>query len=337
MKTRRQFWLSILALAAGLTAGCEKAASPKVNSLQSWKVVLLSARGDRIFENGQRTALTRLMAQDPRFVLQVQDAGFSPETQLTQMKEAVAEKPFAILLDPLQPKPLKTEVAAAVNAGILVIGLGEKCLDLGCNTALIGDQRQLGSLAGDMTVRALLLKNQEMGLSEAVGRVIEIRGDEDSSLCQHRHEGFAAALKKAPGVILVHDAPGDWNVTGGRDRTFDALRLQQSFDVVYAHNDLMALGASMALSQKNLRDNVMVIGTDGFRGPEGGITLVSDGEIDATFYHPLLVDLAWVLVRKKREEPAFHPKARYELPLRSIQPKDLEDIRLNGLAAFPEL
>lgn len=336
MKNQRRFWWSALLLCLSFSLGCKRQAEPDL-STGSWKVVMLSARGERVYENGQRTALARLMAQDSRFQLQVLDAGFSVETQAEQLEAAIAEKPMAIVLDPLEGKALRPGVMAAQAADIWVIGLGQEAEELECTAMLIADQRRLGEMAGEVTVRALLKKSQESGGTEAAGRVVEIRGDDESRQCQLRHEGFESALAAAPGVILVHDAPGDWSLTGGRDRTLDALRLQHSFDVVYAHNDIMAFGSSLALAQANKRADVMVIGTDGFRGREGGMTLVGDGEIDATLYQPLLVDFAWLLLRKKTEEPSFQPKTVYEMPLRSILPRDLDDIRLKGLPPYPEL
>ncbi len=299
------------------------------------KVVLLSTRGDRPFEVARRTLLARLAAQDWRYQLQVLDAGTSVDAQRSQLKEATAGKPFVILLDALDSAALKPEVAEAKAAGIFMIGLGGTAADLGCHTVLTVDHRKLGQLAGELTLRALLAKNQAAGTNDTAGRVIEIRGDEESVESGLQHEGFESALKTAPGVVVVHDAPGGWTLAGGRDRTLDALRLQQSFDIVYAHNDLMALGAASAL--KDRRTEVMIIGSDGFRGSEGGLTLVGDGEIDATVYQPPLVDFAWNLLRKKADEPAFQPKSRYDMPLRTVLPKDVEDIRRNGWPKPPEL
>lgn len=337
MMHSRRTWLAALAFSFGLMAGCERVKQPEA-VISSQKVIMLSARGERMFEIGQRNLLARLMSQDANYQLQVLDAGFDPDAQLSQLKTAVEERPLAILVDALDGNLLKPQVEEAVSAGILVIGLGESSADLGCSTVLLADQKKIGELAGGLVVKALFLKSlEESSGNEAIGRVVEIRGDDESRHCQRRHEGFVEALKTAPGVILVHDAPGDWSFAGGRDRTHDAVRLQRTFDVIYAHNDTMALGAAMALVQFETRDKVMVIGTDGFRGQEGGMTLVGDGEIDATIYQPLLVDFAWVMIRQRVKEPSFRPKAIYEMPLRTIQPRDLSEIRLKGLPAYPEL
>jgi ribose transport system substrate-binding protein len=337
MKNFRRIWLLGLLTCLGMMTCCDRVSRTEELLEKSRRVIYLSARGDRMYERGQRDLFTRLMAQEPRFELQVLEASYQVETQVSQLEEAIREKPFAILIDALDSQPLKPLVDDALAAGILVLGLGEASPDLNCSTVLVADQWKLGELAGKLAVRALFLKSQEEGKNETAGRVVEIRGDDESALCRQRHEGFVAALAAEPGVILVHDAPGGWSQEGGRNRALDALRLQKSYDIVYAHNDVMAFGASQALVQKEVRNEVMVIGTDGFRGREGGMTLVGDGEIDATLYHPLLVDFAWVLLCNKLNDPAFQPKARYDLPMRSIQPRDLDEIRLKGLPAHPDL
>jgi len=335
MKISRRVGLISIAIGMVMVSGCDPTGPALTQIEEPRKVMLLSARGGRSFESGQRILMAQLMANDSRFQLQVMDAGFDVEKQRAQLKAAVTEKAFAVLIDPVEVEPLRPDVRDAVTADVLMIGLGKSSEELGCQTVVFADQRKMGQSVGDLAVRALRAKAAESGKTEAEGRVIEIRGDDESEICHRRHEGFESALKAAPGVILVHDAPGDWTLEGGRGRTQDALRLQQSFDLVFAHNDLMALGAAKAL--KDRRAEVMIIGMDGFRGQEGGMTLVGDGEIDATVYQPMLVDLAWVLIRKKVQDPSFKPKPLYEMTSRVITPKDVDDIRRNGLPALPDL
>lgn len=333
MKNRFFVGLSLGALSAVFLVGCDPKGPVQTQIEEPRKVVFLSAHGDRAFETGQRNLLARLMANEPFYQLQTLDAGVSAETQLQQFQEAVASKPYAIILDPLNPELLETEVKGALAQGVWVIGLGETSVSLGCTSALVADQKKVGQLAGELVINALTAKASASGQTEVSGRLIEIRGDDESGVCQRRHEGLEAALKAAPGIILVHDAPGFWSIAGGRERTQDALRLQQSFDIVYAHNDLMALGAASALQDR--REDVMIIGTDAFRGREGGLTLVGDGEIDATVYQSLLVDFAWVMLKKRSETADFKPQPRYEMPMRSILPKDVDDIRRNGWPVYP--
>ncbi len=82
---------------------------------------------------------------------------------------------------------------------------------------------------------------------------------------------------------------------------------------------------------------MLVIGTDGLAGKNGGYTLVNEGVLDATIYQPLLVDFAALIVAKKMQDPAFEPRKEYELVPRSVMPRDLDDIRLKGMMPYPDL
>lgn len=335
MKVSRRVWSALALSTLAMLAGCDRTGPSYTVIEEPEKVVFLSARGNRSFEIGQRLLLTQLMGGNAGFELEIQDAGLDAALQRNQLQAAIAAKPLAILLDPLQPKESQGQVRMAEEAGILVIGLGQDSADLDCSTYLYTDQKKLGQKVGELVIAALQAKAQESGQTETVGRVVEIRGDEQTPDCQRQHEGFESALKAAPGVILVHDAPGDWTQKGGQERAQDALRLQHTFDIVFAQDDLMALGAAEAL--KDRRNDLMIIGINGFRGPQGGTTLVSDGDLDATVYQPMLVDFAWLLLQKKAQGPKFIPKPSYEMTFRTILPKDVNDIYRNGLPALPEL
>lgn len=297
-------------------------------------LVLLSAHGSRPYELAQNQALSRYVFSRDGYNLKTLDAAGDAELQARQFEEAVAEKPVAILVVALEAKSLAASVSSAVQQGILVMGLGAEAASLPCSTHLLVDQRELGRLAGDLTVKALTQKAREEGQGEAVGRVVELRGDE-GSMSEERHEGFMEALKKAPGVILVHDAPAQWSRQGGLARAQEALRLQKQFDVVYAHNDSIALGASSGLG--DARSQVLVIGTDGFRGEEGGLTLVNEGSLDASVHQPLLVDLAWAIILRRAENPAFAPKPSYRVNASLITPKNVDEFRVKGPPPLPEL
>lgn len=331
---RRPFLLHLAALLPALPA-CKPAAMDSPTPLGKG-VLFLTAWGGRAYERQQRLILDRLAATRPDLPLAVEDAQGMPEAQVEQLRKAIEARVAAVFLAPVAATPgLKAEVARAVQAGIFVYGLGEAAAPLPCTTVIATDERELGRVAGGIVLRALEAKSRAEGLATPAGRVVEIRGDDSSPACTARHEGFLEALKTAPGVLLVHDAPGGWTLEGGRDRARDAVRLQKTFDVLYAHDDAMALGAARALGE--LREGVLVLGTGGARGPEGGLTLVSQEEIDATVVQPPLVDFAWALLARQRAEPGFSPKPAYRLAPRPAQPKDVDGLMREEGGRFPEM
>lgn len=333
MTTRRLSFLLLPLLPALLGACKREAAAEKKAGMRT--LVLLSAHGSRGYEMAQTQFLTRLAFARENCNLKTLDANGDSQLQARQFAEAVAEKPEAILVTAVEAGTLVPHVSDAVKSGIFVIGLGESSSSLPCSTVLKADQRELGRLAGELTVQSLTRKAKDEGGTEAAGRVVELRGDESSAESQARHEGFTEAVQKAPGIVIVHDAPANWTVQGGKDRIREALRLQTRFDVVYAQSDAVALGAASMLG--DLRGQVLVIGTDGFRGDEGGWTLVMQGDIDASIYHPPLVDLAWQIIERRKTEPGFSPKPGYRVNAVIITPKNVEDFRQKGPPPLPAL
>lgn len=332
MSFRRLLLSTLLLPVLSLVTGCKK---PGETSDQSpSQIILLAANASRPYEIAQVQTLQRLVFSRPGLNFKTLDAAGDAARQAGQLDSSLAEKPLAIFITPVAADAVSAGVLRAVESGVMVIGLGETGAELKASSSMTVDQGQLGRMAGEIATRALIQKSKEEGKTEATGRVVEIRGDEKDPGSVKRHEAFVEELRKYPGIIIVHDAPGGWTREGGRERAAEALRLQKQFDVLYAHNDSMALGASLALADQ--RESILIIGTDGFRGDEGGFSLVNTGDIDASIHHPLLVEMAWKVLLRKLEDPAFLPKPSYRLAPTAITPKSLNDLRTNGLPPLPE-
>ncbi len=329
----QRFLLLLLPCILAILPACKKAAPPA--TAQAKLIMLLSADSMKPYEMAQTQMLMRQVFNREGYNLKTLNAAGSVDIQTRQLAEALPQKPYAIIISPVDAAAISDDAARALKEGILVIGLGESAATLPCSTSLWVDQRQLGRLAGEIAVRALKLKNEGVANSEIVGRIVELRGDENSLQSNARHEGFMEEIVKAPGQILVHDAAGDWSRQGGIDRTVEAVRLQSRFDILYAHNDSMALGAAIALGAQ--RQDVLIIGTDGFLGEEGGLSLVNSGMIDASIHQPLLMDLAWQIIQRRAEDATFTPKPKYAVAPLAITPKTVDDIRRNGAAPLPAL
>lgn len=113
-------------------------------------------------------------------------------------------------------------------------------------------------------------------------KAIEIYGLAGSTPAQGRHEGFAEAFA-AGGGSLVGTGYGNWNHDEAAAVADSLLNLYPDVDLIYAHNDRMAIGASEVAARKGL-DNIKIIGIDA--APAIGIRAVADSVIDATFLYP---------------------------------------------------
>ncbi|WP_295730451.1 substrate-binding domain-containing protein [uncultured Muribaculum sp.] len=113
-------------------------------------------------------------------------------------------------------------------------------------------------------------------------KVIEIFGLPGSTPAENRHEGFSEELTANGGKIIASE-PGNWNKEDAIPVVDSLLRIYPEVNLIYAHNDRMAIGAS-EVAHSLRRDDIKIIGIDA--APEIGIRAVADSVIDATFLYP---------------------------------------------------
>ncbi|MDE6161338.1 MAG: substrate-binding domain-containing protein, partial [Muribaculaceae bacterium] len=113
-------------------------------------------------------------------------------------------------------------------------------------------------------------------------RAIEIFGLRGSTPAEGRHKGFEAEFRAGGGIMLASE-PADWNKEDAIPLVDSLLRVHPDVDLIYAHNDRMAIGAS-EVAHRLGRDSIRIIGIDA--APAIGIQAVADSIIDATFLYP---------------------------------------------------
>lgn len=317
---------SVLA-ATGLVAKDERA-----------EIIFLLPDARIAMQEFQRNGLAMLVGRQAGYQLTTQDAGGSSAQQSEQFRQAIAAKPAAIIINPIDPPAVAALIVEAQTHGIPVIGLDKRMLNEGCASIVFSDQRRVGRLAADTVIEALKRKAAEENRAEVTGRVVQLRGTADSYSTNEIAEGFAEGLHTQPGVILVHDAPADWSTENGTKRTAEAFNLQKNFDAIYAHSDAIATGAAKAAEAAGQRENLFIVGTDGLSGGQKrGLELVRLGEIDASVVQPALVDLALQIIMKIRSDKTFKPQPSYEILPVVILPKNVDQSMRTGTYKLPQL
>lgn len=130
-------------------------------------------------------------------------------------------------------------------------------------------------------------------------KAIEIYGLPGSTPAEDRHKGFAAAFA-AQNDTLLGSAPANWNKEDAIPVTDSLLSRYPDTNLIYAHNDRMAVGAA-EVTRRRGRTDIKIIGIDA--APNIGIRAVADGVIDATFLYPTeghrLVQTALAILRNQ--------------------------------------
>ncbi|MDE7237181.1 MAG: response regulator, partial [Paramuribaculum sp.] len=113
------------------------------------------------------------------------------------------------------------------------------------------------------------------------GKVIEICGLKGSTPAIERHERFHRGTIDED-ISVVASASGDWTYESAIPVADSLLAAHPYADMVYAHNDRMAIAASVVAKRRGMK--IKTIGIDA--APEIGIKAVADSVIDATFLYP---------------------------------------------------
>jgi len=208
--------------------------------------------------------------------LLISDAQQANERQIADVENFIVRDVDLLMISPNEAKPLTAVVEKAYHKGIPVIVIDRKILSDKYTCFIGADNKLIGREAGKMAARLLHGK----------GSVVEIWGLKGSTPAIERHDGFMEGIKDDPDIQIIYSQDGAWLRDRGKSIMENALQRFEKIDLVYGHNDPMAMGAYLAAKYSGRASKILFIGIDGLPGPEGGIQAVANGELNATFLYP---------------------------------------------------
>ncbi|MGZ5926735.1 MAG: substrate-binding domain-containing protein, partial [Rhizomicrobium sp.] len=158
------------------------------------------------------------------------------------------------------------------------------------------------------------------------GNVVMLRGLLGVEAEINRDGGAREVLSRYPQIHVVADPVADWIQAQAKDRMTEVLRVQPQIDIVYGHNDPMAVGAYLAAKELGREKEMLFIGVDGLGGPSGGIKKVVDGVLAATFVYPLGVKEAVEVAQKVIKDPSYKPDKEITLSSTMVTPENAADL-----------
>lgn len=275
MISRRIFMLAASAVGALAVAGIAIAEVPKLEQKDKYKVGFAQTESNNPWRIAQTNSM-KAEAEKLGFQLVYTDAAGSAAKQVADVNSMIAQGVDVIFLAPREEKPLIPAVMAAKKAGIPVILL-DRSVDPSLAKAGEDYLTFIGSnfVEEGKRVAEWLAKN-----ANGKSKIIELEGTTGSSPANDRKKGFDDAIKAAGGFEIVASQTGDFARDKGRQVAEALLQAHPDADVIYAHNDEMAIGAIAALEAagKVPGKDVLVLSIDG--GKEA-VQAVVDGKIAA--------------------------------------------------------
>ena len=202
----------------------------------------------------------------------------SDQRQIQQIDSLVATGIDLLIVAPNQVSTISSAIDRAYDQGIPVIVFERKTNSKKYTAYMGADNYEMGHLMGEYV--ASRLKER--------GRIIEVMGLKGSSPAIERHNGFREAISQHPNIQVVATLQGDWTeptayriVKQWLDKSRD-----EGIDLVFGMNDRTAMGARKAFTEAGHGPLPLFCGIDGLPGENGGITLVRDSLLDASYIYP---------------------------------------------------
>jgi simple sugar transport system substrate-binding protein len=259
-------------------------------------------------ESAWRTANSESMKSEAAkrgIDLKFSDGQGKQENQIRAIRSFVTQHVDAIVLAPLVETGWDPVLREAKRAGIPVI-ITDRTIqtsDESLYACFIGsDFYQEGRMAADWLAKKVNGK----------GRIVELQGTPGSAPANERRKAFADAIAKYPDLKVIDSQSGDFRRTGGKEVMEAFIKKHgKDIDIVYAHNDDMALGAVQAIEAAGLKpgQDIIIVTIDAIKE---AIQAIIDGKINCTvecnpLFGPKVYDtVARLLAGEKIERKSFN-------------------------------
>ena len=274
--SRRHFIVTAAtAAAASAFARAALADLPAMEKKDSYKVGFAQVESN----NPWRLAQTKSMQDEAAargWQLVYTDAAGSASKQVADVNSMIAQGVDLIFLSPREEKPLIPAITSAQGAGIPVI-----LLDRNVDQSLATPGKDFVTFIGsDFIKEGQRVAEWLIANNGGKTKIIELEGTTGSSPANDRKKGFDDAINAAGGFEILASQSGDFARDKGRQAAETLLQAHPDANVIYAHNDEMAIGAISAVEAagKVAGKDVLILSIDG--GKEI-VQLIVDGKVAA--------------------------------------------------------
>jgi ABC-type sugar transport system substrate-binding protein len=219
-------------------------------------------------ESEWRTANTdsiKASAAEAGIELKFSDAQQKQENQIKAIRSFIAQKVDVIAFSPVVESGWETVLREAKAAKIPVV-LTDRSVNVKDDSLFVSfmgsDFTEEGRKAGRWLVDAM--KNVSGDVN-----IVELQGTVGSAPAIDRKKGFEEIIKADPKFKIIRSQTGDFTRAKGKEVMEAFLKAEgKKINVLYAHNDDMAIGAIQAIEEAGLKPakDITIISIDAVKG-----------------------------------------------------------------------
>lgn len=246
--------------------------------------------------------------------LSVTDAGGDANTQNSQLENMIAGGVNAIILIPGDATAQAVMVEEAHAQNIPVIELCTKTEAEDYRTSFVGS---------DDIVAGRMLMEYLGDLVDGKGDMIIFHGPTGVSAEINRHTGAQQMIKeKNWDIKVVAEKVCNWSREEAMTAMENIITSGMKFDIIFAENDEMAVGALSALKDSGLK---YVIG--GIDAIPDAVQAVADGDMDCTFFQDYITQAKTALDVAIKAASGEQVDASYDIDFVLITKENVADFQ----------
>jgi simple sugar transport system substrate-binding protein len=208
-------------------------------------------------------------AEKEGIVLKFSDAQQKQENQIKAIRSFIQQKVDVIAFSPVVETGWEPVLREAQAAKIPVI-LTDRAVDVQDTslwaTFMGSDFVEEGRRAGRWLVDYGAVKDLA---AKGTVNIVELQGTVGSAPAIDRKKGFEEILKDHPNYKVIRSQTGDFTRAKGKEVMEAFLKSEgKNINVLYAHNDDMAIGAIQAIEEAGLKPgkDITIVSIDGVKG-----------------------------------------------------------------------
>ncbi len=263
-------WCMVALVCCGMMASCKDetksggsgATGPKPAKAAKDIVVGFSQIGA---ESGWRTANTESIKSEAAkrgITLKFADAQQKQENQIKAIRSFIAQGVDVIAFSPVVETGWQEVLQEAKKAGIPVI-LSDRAVDV------TDDSLYVTFIGSDFVEEGRRAANWVIKATGGKANVAELVGTPGSAPANDRAKGFREVIAKHPDIKIVKSQSGDFTRAKGKEVMEAFLKSPEGkqINVLYAHNDDMAIGAIQAMEEAGIKPGVdiKIVSIDGVK------------------------------------------------------------------------
>ena len=185
----------------------------------------------------------------------VADGDGNKERQLSQIREFVDAKVDAIIIAPVSGDPEYNrgivETVISANIPLVYVNTDPSISNYPSNMVYVGSNE----------VESGTMQTEELAkLANYKANIALLKGAEENPAAQIRTQDVRDVIKQYPNMKITVEGTANWQRSEAMALVTKWLDEGQTFDMIVANNDEMALGAILALQKKGLDPKKFLIG-----------------------------------------------------------------------------